>query len=724
MRRVMVVALSALMLLAALPGTGSVWAMTGPDTSANASLVPRPAPVPMEKFVLQVGIDDYQHAPKLLGCLADLERMRGVLTGHFAVRPDHIKTLRDAEATHEAIIQAFRSQLIDNAKNHPDALVIFEYSGHGSRVDDQNGDKVDHLDSTLVPVDSRDEAGRHFDIVDDEIRDLFNELTRYTTNVLFILDCCNSGNPTRGGEQTRGIPKDDRPQPPERPFAGARGGRLKGQDMVGLLPRDERYVSIAATLPAEYAGEISTGGGPGGGHEGRLTHSLADSLEHAKPETTYRDLMAQVANDVSVQSLGTQHPQVEGDLGRFVMGGSADREDPFIKIKQVSGNRITIDAGKAEAMTEGTILSIYASDAHDLSGPNKRLANARVVQVDDLASTAELLLGSSVPADSKVVVLSRDFGSTRTRVLMMSGGPGESGSDPASRVISDVAEYLKDNKAVDLLWFRPNSANGNMPPTADAALMRGRFGSVFPCRSSLAPRDDGRVHSAADDAEIFYLTGPDRLTPLFGFEAEPKEPDAVQRIANAIEHLANQRALLAVNNATSDLNGQLALRVIKVYGERDDQGILKPGSTDRLLELGKMDQDYHFDQGEMFKFQIENHSPRDLYIVLFDISTDGAIQILYPPLGAKGMKLKSHDPIPLVIPQVFATTGPPGYETFKVIATTVETLHDNFAFLEQNAVRGPRSVPVSVQELPEWTTTQINFVISDRVVAQTKPGGR
>src|SRR5205085_1552994 len=110
------------------------------------------------------------------------------------------------------------------------------YSGHGSRVPDQNGDKADHLDSTLVPVDSRDPGGKHFDIVDDEIRELFNELARYTSNVLFILDCCHSGNPTGAGEQARGVPIDTRPQPPEKSLVEPGAAPIKGQDLIGLLP--------------------------------------------------------------------------------------------------------------------------------------------------------------------------------------------------------------------------------------------------------------------------------------------------------------------------------------------------------------------------------------------------------------------------------------------------------------------------------------------------------
>ena len=77
-----------------------------------------------------------------------------------------------------------------------------------------------------------------------------------------------------------------------------------------------------------------------------------------------------------------------------------------------------------------------------------------------------------------------------------------------------------------------------------------------------------------------------------------------------------------------------------------------------------------------FKFDIERQSGKDMYVTLFDLSTDGSIQILYPPSGAAdqlgGAKVRTQ--------QVFMTTGPSGMETFKIIATSDQT---DFAFLQR-----------------------------------------
>lgn len=665
--------------------------------------------VGLEKFVLQVGIDDYLHVPKLKGSVRDLAQIKEVLTRKFSVPSEHITALTDREATHEAIISAFRSQLIENAKRHPNALTIFQFSGHGSRVPDQNGDKADHMDSTLVPVNSRDLAGKNFDIVDDEIRELFNELSLYTSNVVFILDCCYSANPTRGGEQTRGIPMDTRRQPPEKHLSTAAAARrIRGNDLVGMLPRDQRYISIVASLPYELANEIWLGD-----HwEGGLTHFLVRHLKQSQTETTYRELIARVANDVTAQ-FGAQHPKIEGDLRRPVLAGSADREDPFISIGKVTANRVTIEAGAAQGLTEGTILSIYAPDAHRLTGTDKRLATARLISVSELASTAELLQPGSIPNGAKAVVLSRDFSSIRTRILLELNAPPGDRTAPDAKMLSEITELLDNDKAVEVV--HPSKQASKNSPSVDAVLMRGRFGEVFKDRANPPSGAGSKVHPFEDNTEVFYLTGPERATPLFGFAVKARERESAQRIADAIENLAHQRALRAVNNAATDPSNQIVLKVVKVYGKRDEDGILKKVDRTEILELDKMDQDYHFDQGEMFKFRIENHSPRDFYIILFDISTDGAIHILYPPPGSAGVRIKSGE-TKFELSQVFATTGPSGYETFKIIATTVEKSNDDFAVLEQGAVRGKGSLPVTIRELAEWTTTQINFVISSKRV--------
>jgi len=654
----------------------------------------------METFVFQVGIDKYTSpkVPKLDGCVQDILDMKSLLIKKFNVPANHFLTLTDGQATHDAIIAGFRKQLIENAKAHRDALVIFQYSGHGSQVQDRTGSKADGLDSTLVPVNSRDLKGSYFDIVDDEIRELFDELSQYTSNIVFVIDACHSGNPTRGAGKTRGLPQDDRPQPEPVKRQSTRGGpQLRGGEMTAMLPRDQRYVAIAATLPHELANEkslpeISKA-------NGALTFYLLKALERAKPETTYRQLMTEVSNAVT-SAFPSQHPQVEGDLGRPVFGGSATREDPFVEIKDVKGDVMTIKAGSAQGIAPGTIVAVYAPDAVRLSGNDKKLATGTVSTVTPFTSTVKLNAVSTIPLQGKVAIVCPDFGSIRTRVAL--ARDSVRGDSPSGDFKSKLTTLLEPSRSLTFVGDVDLNAPNTRGINWDIVVKRVKFSDWF----SHGPADANRPA----DREVYIITGVDATRPLFDFFVELDDPGGVQKLAAALEHLANQRSLRAISNPTSSLEGGLKINLIRVTGTFTD-GKLKI-EKEEAINAPIDTQEYSFDQGELLRLEIENQSNSDLYLTLFDISTDGSIQILYPPTGAatslpKGAKVK---PDALI----FKLGGPAGLETYKIIASTEKKGPSDYAFLQQSAVTRS-SGPMSLATVPDWTSTQINLLISDKV---------
>ena len=212
------------------------------------------------------------------------------------------------------------------------------------------------------------------------------------------------------------------------------------------------------------------------------------------------------------------------------------------------------------------------------------------------------------------------------------------------------------------------------------------------------------------DREVYVITGVDATRPLFDFFIELDDATGVQKLAAALEHLANQRSLLAITNPTSSLEGGLKINLIRVTGTFID-GKLKI-EKEEAINPPIDSQEYSFDQGELLRLEIENQSNSDVYLTLFDISTDGSIQILYPPTGAatslpKGAKVK---PDALI----FKLGGPAGLETYKIIASTEKKGPSDYAFLQQSAVTRS-SGTMSLATVPEWTTTQINLLISDKV---------
>ena len=170
-------------------------------------------------FALLIGVNTYKAPiiPTLKGCRNDVELMASVLRGRFGLDDQHLRTMFDDEATHEGIIQAIRSHLIENARQakasgQAEPACLLHYSGHGSMAKDTRDAKATGLDETIVPHDSRQSGV--FDIKDWELGALIDELAQYTSNITVVLDCCHSGSGTRNEEMVvRQCPVDLRTQP-------------------------------------------------------------------------------------------------------------------------------------------------------------------------------------------------------------------------------------------------------------------------------------------------------------------------------------------------------------------------------------------------------------------------------------------------------------------------------------------------------------------------------
>ncbi|MGD2184234.1 caspase family protein [Lusitaniella coriacea] len=164
------------------------------------------------KLALLVGINKYPSSSRfaaLDGCVNDTKLQKALLMGRFGFQEEDIVILTDAQATREEILKTFKSHLIEQAK--PGDVVVFHFSGHGSRVFDPNPISNDGRNSTFVPYNDR--ALTSQSVVDDITgHTLF--LLRYilgqkTQNITFVLDSCHSGGGTRGNVRVRAARNKD-----------------------------------------------------------------------------------------------------------------------------------------------------------------------------------------------------------------------------------------------------------------------------------------------------------------------------------------------------------------------------------------------------------------------------------------------------------------------------------------------------------------------------------
>lgn len=134
---------------------------------------------------LLVGINEYPRMP-LKGCLNDVTNMRSLLQQRFDVADDNMRVLLDAQATKAGIEDGLRwlAQADEGG-----AVSLFHFSGHGTYIEDKNGDEPDGRDEALVPYDYDAVGG----MSDDSLRQLYGRF-HPDTHLLLLMDCCHSGS--------------------------------------------------------------------------------------------------------------------------------------------------------------------------------------------------------------------------------------------------------------------------------------------------------------------------------------------------------------------------------------------------------------------------------------------------------------------------------------------------------------------------------------------------
>ncbi|KAI9095666.1 hypothetical protein K1719_026226 [Acacia pycnantha] len=145
------------------------------------------------KRALLCGITYGKGSHALKGSVNDVLRMRAFLIDNLGFHPNSIVVLRDDQnsnwktmPTKANMIEAMK--MLVRGSKAGDSLV-FHYSGHGSRMKDNDMDEADGYDEALCPVDYED-AGK---IRDDVINDVLVRSLPPGTKLHAIIDTCSSG---------------------------------------------------------------------------------------------------------------------------------------------------------------------------------------------------------------------------------------------------------------------------------------------------------------------------------------------------------------------------------------------------------------------------------------------------------------------------------------------------------------------------------------------------
>ena len=233
--------------------TASAGVSVGITPPLRPSFPAVPSSIRGARRALCVGIDTYPTMP-LGGCVADARAWGKTLEKQgFSV-----SYLLNEQAVRSRVLEELRLLVHSTA---PGDVAVFQFSGHGTELDDLDGDEVGGTngdkDEALCPYDIAEGAF----VIDDDIAEVFTGI-REGTNVTCFIDCCHSGTITRFmAGSTPGDSKDRRarflvatPQMQEahRRF---RKDSMKGRSAFRGTPDTMRQILFAACLDREVAYE-------------------------------------------------------------------------------------------------------------------------------------------------------------------------------------------------------------------------------------------------------------------------------------------------------------------------------------------------------------------------------------------------------------------------------------------------------------------------------------
>ncbi len=540
------------------------------------------------KRALLIGINNYKGAPKLQGALNDVDTMRQILLTKWGFAQENITVVTDEAATRAGLLSALEQFVKETGPN--DAVYV-HYSGHGSQVEDLNGDEQDdQLDETLVPQDGR--TGEVRDITDDELDAIFSKMRAKTA--LITLDSCHAGTATRSLDvRTRSIPRDTRVHL----YKAATSSVANTRAIVPVLA--SRYVVMTGAAAHQDAldGPIE------GRHHGFFTYALSKSLSQVGPGASPRDIFSGVERELKrIQILfdrsSMPEPQLETPphlvdtavLGAGVSAGTLSIGDtssrlPWLNvlpIKDGGSGLVTLVNGTLLGATTGSTWAVYPPRETRFV-PGEALAMATVTQVSgkDVVAKVESA-GIVISPDARAIALLPATSGQRISIRLLAVPPSRRG------VIQDVLKtHLQDVEFV---------------------------GPEQPARFALDVEGDQLRLLAADGRDVVSSFG---LDELWGAGVAT----VVARSINAVE-------LLTLDNPSSHVKVD-----VRVVGASKLTPMSSPHSPKVIAEMQAPELRIRKEgesRSEENSLQLEINVNTDSYLTITDVDSEGGVNLLFP----------------------------------------------------------------------------------------------
>ncbi len=564
------------------------------------------------KLALLVGINDYPTAglfAPLNGCVNDVELQYQLLVHRFGFNPNDIVKLTDQQATRSALLTAFEEHLIKQAQ--PGDVVVFHFSGHGSRVVDPDRDFEDGLNSTLVPVDSP--LPTDFPRSGGPVNDISGHtlfllgLALPTDNFTMVLDSCHSGGAKRGNLTIRARPggRDLTMGDAELAYQEMWRSRLNlapGELLQRRRQGIARGVAIASTRRDQYAADAPFQDF----YAGAFTFVLTQYLWQQTGVASFESAIGNVIRTTTQLSFSGQEPEIE------IQPGSTHGSQPIYFTAKLTppaeavilsrqGEEVEfwlggVDPRSLEAFGQGAVLT-----GIDPTGQTR--GTVQVTQRQGLIGRGRLTTETNL---SSGALLQEQVRGIPTSVTLRIGLDPSLGAD--AEAARQALAAIPSIEPMALGQEEVHYVLGRM--TAD-------YRQTFSGQVSLPPENSlGLFSQGLDLVPGSYGNGGEAIAA------------AVERLRPKLRSLLAARLVkLTLNPGSSRLNlqvtmvpetgGQILASSFTVRGQSAPPPPPRPGIQQLPVNTA-------------IRFQIENLESRDLYLSVLVIDAAGEMAVIFP----------------------------------------------------------------------------------------------
>lgn len=272
------------------------------------------------KKALLIGINYCGTSAQLSGCVSDVQRVRDLLCTQYGFQNNKSQMLFLSDEHNDPFLLPTRTNIIEAMHwlvrgAEPGDSLFFQFSGHGTRVEDLDGDEDDGYDEAICPLDY-ESAGL---IIDDEINEILVHPLPPNTRLTAISDSCHSGSVldlpytycSDGRLKVKSKSKMLAKATASTALHAITGDYMRG--VMSFVSGVEKFVSMKSRNPDKMAcskgnyfsdvilisgckdEQTSADTNISGVDTGALTHAFVEVLK-CNPSPTYRDLLIGIRN--------------------------------------------------------------------------------------------------------------------------------------------------------------------------------------------------------------------------------------------------------------------------------------------------------------------------------------------------------------------------------------------------------------------------------------------